>query len=328
MPVRIEKIPGTVFLPFPDMSGMLESELAERFSCSMSDDAGAKQYGDLLYLPGFKPEQKDSLHVPYWCRTAMLEPFILHFDSIGEAAAALREKQRSWAPYQYQLFRRAGFIQEKLPYVNLKTRTFPVKIPQSPIGLYTLLDADTIIASALTTSFIPAGLIQFEENHEEPPSRAYLKIQESLTMAQLLFGAELPHAGQMCFEAGACPGGWTWVLVKLGCRVYAVDRAELVPELMHNPLVKFQAHDAFTLKPDDIGPCDWVFSDVICYPERLFEWVQEWLSSGLVKNMICTIKMQGDVNWKLAAEFAAIPGSRVVHLNYNKHELTWIHCGK
>ncbi|MCK9168940.1 MAG: SAM-dependent methyltransferase [Treponema sp.] len=328
MPVRIEEIPGTVFLPFPDMSGMLESELAERFSCSTSDDAGAEQYGDLLYLPGFKPEQKDSLHVPYWCRTAMLEPFILHFDSIGEAAAALREKQRSWAPYQYQLFRRAGFIQEKLPYVNLKTRTFPAKIPQTPIGLYTLLDANTIIASARTTSFIPAGLIQFEENHEEPPSRAYLKIQESLTMAQLLFGAELPHAGQSCFEAGACPGGWTWVLVKLGCRVHAVDRAELVPELMHNPLVKFQAHDAFTLKPDDIGPCDWVFSDVICYPERLFEWVQEWLSSGLVKNMICTIKMQGDVDWKLAAEFAAIPDSRVVHLNYNKHELTWIHCGK
>jgi Predicted SAM-dependent methyltransferase len=328
MPVHVEKLPGSAFLSFPEMYGMLVSELSERFSYSAAGDAGAKQYGDLLYVPGFVPEQKDVFHVPYWCRTALLEPFMLRFDSIGEAASALRELQRSWAPYQYQLFRRAGFIQEKLPYVHLKTRAFPAKIPQSPIGLYTLLDENTMIASALTTSAIPAGTIEFEENHEEPPSRAYLKIQESLTLAQLLLGAELPRAGQRCFEAGACPGGWTWVLVKLGCSVYAVDRAELAPELMRDPLVRFTVHDAFTLKPEDIGPCDWVFSDVICYPERLYAWVQEWLSSGLVRNMICTIKIQGVVDWNLVGKFAAIPDSRVVHLNYNKHELTWIHCGK
>ena len=39
--------------------------------------------------------------------------------------------------------------------------------------------------------------------------------------------------------------------------------------------------------------------------------------------MICTIKMQGEIDWKLIEEgFAAIPNSRIVHLNYNKHELT------
>jgi len=27
------------------------------------------------------------------------------------------------------------------------------------------------------------------------------------------------------------------------------------------------------------------------------------------------------------AEFAAIPGSRLVHLHHNKHELTWINLG-
>jgi 23S rRNA (cytidine2498-2'-O)-methyltransferase len=323
MPVRVEKIPGKAFLAYPEMYGMLVSELSGRFGFDAAGDSGAKQYGDLLYAPSAPADC-----VPYWCRSEMTDPFMLHFDSIGEAAAALKEMQRSWAPYQYQLFRRAGFIQEKLPYVNLKPRKFPVKIPQSPIGLYTLIDENTLIGSAATTSFLPAGLLTFEENHEEPPSRAYLKIQESLTMAQLLFGAGLPREGQHCFEAGACPGGWTWVLAGLGCTVHAVDRAELAPSLMKNPLVRFQAHDAFTLKPADIGACDWVFSDVICYPERLYDWVNEWLSSGLAGNMICTIKMQGDVDWPLVAKFAAIPSSRVVHLCYNKHELTWIHCVK
>ena len=182
-----------------------------------------------------------------------------------------------------------------------------------------------MIASAKTSSYLPAGSLHFVEDHENPPSRAYLKIQESLTMANLLFNLPLPSQGQKCFEAGACPGGWTWVLVGLGANVHAVDRAELAPELMKNPLVKFQAHDAFTLLPQDIGKMDWVFSDVICYPERLLKWIRQWLDSGLVSNMICTIKMQGEIDWKLIEEFAAIENSVVLHLNYNKHELTWIH---
>ena len=305
------------FLAFPEQSELLISELAGRFGITRKPDA---RYGDLLYF-----EKLEISGLPYWARTVMLEPFILKFDSIGEAAGELKKLQRNWAPYQFTCFRRAQLIQEKLPYINLKDRQFPVKIPSSPMGLWTLIDEHTMIASALTSSSLPAGTLHFVEDHENPPSRAYLKIQESLTMANLLNGTELPGAGQRCFEAGACPGGWTWVLVGLGASVYAVDRAPLADSLMNNPLVTFQAHDAFTLKPEELGEVDWVFSDVICYPERLLEWIKKWLSYKPELNMICTIKMQGEINWPLIDEFAAIPGSRIVHLNYNKHELTWIH---
>ena len=333
MSVHIETIKGVAFLAYPETLAFLKSELKNRFK--LDDSVRLKCYGDILYLENIEgifsssnPEEIAPQELPYWARTTFLKPFILHFDSIGEAASALKEIQRNWAPYQYQNFRRAALIQDKLPYINLKVRKFPVEIPKSPIGVYTLIDDKTILASALTSSYIPAGRIEFVEDHENPPSRAYLKIQESLTMARLLFDAELPGSESRCFEAGACPGGWTWVLVNLGSQVYAVDRAELAPSLMGNPLVTFQAHDAFTLKPEDIGKCDWVFSDVICYPERLLEWVKVWLDSGLTKNMICTIKMQGEIDYEVVKQFAAIPNSRVVHLNYNKHELTWIHCEK
>ena len=321
--IKTENLNGAAFLSFPEMQGMLLSELRDRLHFNSKPSA---IYGDLLYFEDFPVSSIKNLNdIPYWARTVMLEPKIIHFNSIGEAASSLKSVQRNWAPYQYQFFRRANLIQEKLPYVNLKVRKFPARIPNSPIGLYTLTDEKTMIASARTSSSVPAGQIVFEEDHENPPSRAYLKIQESLTMAQLLNGTALPKEGERCFEAGACPGGWTWVLVNLGASVYAVDRAELSPELMQNPLVKFQAHDAFTLKPSEVGRCDWVFSDVICYPERLYKWVCEWLESGLVKNMICTIKMQGETDWSIIKKFADIPGSRIVHLNYNKHELTWIH---
>lgn len=307
------------FLPFPEQTELLISELETRFNINLKPSA---RYGQLLYYEDF-PDLKGVY--PYWARTVMLEPFFLNFKTIGEAANNLKEIQRNWAPYQYTCFRRAQLIQEKLPYINLKDRKFPVKIPQSPIGLYTLIDENNLIASAKTTSFLPAGSLPFIEDHENPPSRAYLKIQESLTMANLLNGTPLPDSTSRCFEAGACPGGWTWVLINLGAQVYAVDRAELAPELMSNPLVKFQAHDAFTLKPEEIGPIDWLFSDVICYPERLFEWINMWLKYNPNLNMICTIKMQGSINWPLIQQFADIPGSKIVHLNYNKHELTWIH---
>lgn len=307
------------FLPFPEQTELLISELETRFNINLKPSA---RYGQLLYYEDF-PDLTGVY--PYWARTVMLEPFFLNFKTIGEAANNLKEIQRNWAPYQYTCFRRAQLIQEKLPYINLKDRKFPVKIPQSPIGLYTLIDENNLIASAKTTSYLPAGSLPFIEDHKNPPSRAYLKIQESLTMANLLNGTPLPDSNSRCFEAGACPGGWTWVLINLGAQIYAVDRAELAPELMSNPLVKFQAHDAFTLKPEEIGPIDWLFSDVICYPERLFEWINMWLKYNPNLNMICTIKMQGSINWPLIQQFADIPGSKIVHLNYNKHELTWIH---
>ncbi|MCR5217367.1 SAM-dependent methyltransferase [Treponema sp.] len=318
MSYQITKLTGRALLAFPEKKSMLLSELSRRFSASLNK---AVHYGDLIYIEDFN-------EVPYFARSVMTEPFLLKFDSIGDAASALKEIQRSWAPYQYTCFRRAQLIQEKLPYVNLKNRNFPVKIPSSPIGLYTLIDEHTLIASASTTSPLPAGSLIFNEDHENPPSRAYLKIQESLSLASYFFDVELPSEKSRCFEAGACPGGWTYVLVNLGSQVYAVDRAPLADSLMNNPKVTFAAHDAFTLTPEEIGDCDWVFSDVICYPERLLSWIKTWLESGRTKKMICTIKMQGEIDWDLVAQFAAIPDSKVVHLGYNKHELTFIHVEK
>ena len=359
MSVHIENLSAIGFLAFSDCLAFLKSELIKRFG--LSESTHFKCYGDIVLLEGEdlsaflsgissngesvseKVITAESLSetsgekllevippekLPYWARTTLLKPFLLNFESIGDASRTLKELQRNWAPYQYQSFRRATLIQEKLPYINLKAKKFPFSIPKSPIGVYTLIEDKRILASQFTSSYLPAGRIEFIEDHENPPSRAYLKISESLTLANLFFDVELPGPESRCFEAGACPGGWTWVLVNLGSKVYAVDRAELAPSLMTNPLVTFQAHDAFTLKPEDIGKCDWVFSDVICYPERLLEWVKVWLDSGLTKNMICTIKMQGEIDWSIVQQFADIPNSRVVHLNYNKHELTWIHCEK
>lgn len=317
------RLRGRAFVPFPEMAGMLESELSARFGI---DPSGAERFGDILYFPDYP----DGLPNPYFSRVAMMEPRRIPFASIGSAAKILRSAQRNWAPHQFRLFRRAALVQERLPHVNLRPRAFPLSVPNTPMGLYTLLSEGEMLASARTDSPFPAGAVDLVEDHENPPSRAYLKLEEALAVAGTILGSPLPAEGDRCFEAGACPGGWTWVLRRLGAEVLAVDRAELAPSLMSDPLVRFVAHDAFTLAPADVcsmmgtDRLDWLLSDVICYPGRLLDWIHRWIESGLARRIVCTIKMQGEIDWGLVARFAEIDGAHVRHLNHNKHELTFI----
>lgn len=313
-------------LAFPEKKQFLLEELEERFGIVKETINKAPQFADLIFLPHDCGKKSLRQENPYWCKNLLLSPLEISFGSIGEAAFALKQIQRNWASYSTTAFRRTALIQEKLPYINFKPRTFPVKIPASQIGIYSLVDNNTLVASAQTTSPFPCGTIEFVEDHTNPPSRAYLKFQEALTNAMLRFG-KIPQEENRCLDAGSCPGGWTWVLRNLGCNVLAIDRSELAPSLMEDPRVEFMRHDAFTLPPQELGRFDWVCSDVICYPERLLKWIFRWLESGLCKNMVCTIKMQGKTNWTLVEQFDSIPNSCVRHMGYNKHELTWIHCG-
>jgi 23S rRNA (cytidine2498-2'-O)-methyltransferase len=179
-----------------------------------------------------------------------------------------------------------------------------------------------MIASSRCSSPFPGGFIEFAEDKEGPPSRAYLKLWEALTRC-----GRVPAPGQRCLDAGASPGGWTWALARLGAEVIAVDRARPDERVLSLPAVRFLKHDAFTLTPGELGPVDWLFCDAACYPPRLYLWIEKWLASGLCGNFICTLKMQGEPDFQTLRRFAALPG-RVVHLCYNKHELTWILTGK
>jgi 23S rRNA (cytidine2498-2'-O)-methyltransferase len=255
----------------------------------------------------------------FWAQNEWIEPRLIRFDSIGEAAQALRDLGRNWALYPFARHRRALLIKEKLPFVSDKPKRFPMDLPRSPMGGWTLIDDHLILASPRCSSPFPNGEINLEENKLDPPSRAYLKLEEALTLA-----GTRPGPGSVCVDSGATPGGWTWVLQGLGAQVTAVDRADLDPKVAALPGVRFLKHSAFTLRPEDLGPCDWLVSDVICYPPKLLEWIQLWLESGLCRNFVCTIKMQGEPDMETTRAFARIPGSRVVHLSNNKHELTWI----
>ncbi|MBF0237394.1 MAG: SAM-dependent methyltransferase [SAR324 cluster bacterium] len=269
-------------------------------------------YDRLIFAEG-PPQQT------FWSQNVWKNPRVLQIASINEAAKQLRQIQRNWCLYSICAHRRAHLIQEKLPHLSLKPLTFPASLPQLPMGSWTLLAPDFLIASSDCSSLFQHGQLHFEENRTGPPSRAYLKLWEALTLA-----GKYPVQGERCLEIGASPGGWSWVLEKTGADVLCVDRSELIPELMRSPRVTFRKGDAFAILPEKEGGFDWIFSDVICYPEKLLSWIHTWLATGAPIQFVCTIKFQGQEHYEILHEFAKIPHSRILHLSHNKHELTWI----
>jgi 23S rRNA (cytidine2498-2'-O)-methyltransferase len=293
-------------------TGFLAAEGYEQQLRDELGDAGIlATHGRLLLVEG-------TLAPAAWAANTWHDPQTIAIASIADGAKKLRALQRNWALHACRLHRRARLIQEQLPHVSAKPLVFPKPAPTAPLGSWTLIDENAILAAAHCWSPFPNGEVQFVEDKEAPPNRAYLKLWEALTLL-----GHYPRPGERCLDLGSSPGGWTWVLQSLGARVVSVDKAPLAPEIAALPLVEFRQASAFALDPREIGPVDWLFSDIVCYPARLFALVERWLESGVARNLVCTLKFQGATDHASARRFAAIPGARLMHLHHNKHELTW-----
>jgi 23S rRNA (cytidine2498-2'-O)-methyltransferase len=251
-----------------------------------------------------------------WALDIWTDPREIEVPTVRSAADALRGMQRNWASYSAAHHRRTALIVERLPPVKARLLTFPEAAPTSHLGGWTLLAPDRMLASPVKSSPFVNGECRFVEDHIGPPSRAYLKLWEALTR----FG-RWPVRGERCVDLGASPGGWTWVLARLGACVTAVDKAPLAATVAAMPGVTERLDSAFGLTPE---PVDWLFSDVIAYPDRLLALVRRWIEAGAARSIVCTIKFQGATDHDAAEAFAAIPGSQVVHLFHNKHELTFL----
>lgn len=254
-----------------------------------------------------------------WAQNLWLDPQWIEFTSIGDAARKLRAIQRSWMPFSFAHHRRLALITDELPKVTARRLTFPTAAPTSPMGAFTLVEPNRMLASPHTSSPWPHGIMEFNEDKVNPPSRAYLKLWEAFTRLGLH-----PTPGQRVLDLGASPGGWTWVVANLGCQVHAIDRSPLAPPLMDDPRVEFAGGNALSARPEDHPDVDWLLSDVICYPEKLHEFLQPWLADPRPRNFICTIKFQGENPYDILARFKEIRGSQVVHLYHNRHEVTWM----
>jgi 23S rRNA (cytidine2498-2'-O)-methyltransferase len=169
-----------------------EAELAEELR--LAGASIAAWHGRLALSP--EPPRKSA-----WALEAWTAPEEVPAPSVKAAADALRAIQRNWALYAHGQHRRAALIAERLPPVKARPLLFPEAAPAGHLGAWTLLAPDRLLLSPTKTSPFVNGAVQFVEDREGPPSRAYLKLWEALTRA-----GRWPLPGESCLDLGASPG--------------------------------------------------------------------------------------------------------------------------
>jgi 23S rRNA (cytidine2498-2'-O)-methyltransferase len=291
----------TAYLAFKGFEKELKHELKQSVR---------KQWDRLFFCEG-------EISTPIWAQDIWSNAHLEKIDSIGDAAKKLKVHGKFWVPYSFELHRRSALIQEKLMAPRTKPIKFLQKISAPPYGVWSLIDKDQILYSPSPSSLLPLGEYTFEEDKEFPPSRAYLKLWELFTVHGIQ-----PSKEETVVDLGSSPGGWTWVLQQVGCHVLSVDKAPLDAKIQKLPRIESIKKDAFKLAPSDLGGVTWLFSDIICYPEKLWIYLQPWLSKPV--HLVCTIKFQGKTDWETLEKFKKVPGGRIIHLYHNKHEVTFI----
>lgn len=255
---------------------------------------------------------------PVWSHNTWLNPELVAIESIGDAVKKLKARNYLWTHLHYKSTGRGKLILDHLPKVFHKPVNFGDATPTRKLGAFTLLSDREMIVSAETLSPFENGEFQFVENKNDPPSRAYLKLWEWMTITGLS-----PNKTEIAYDLGSCPGGWTWVLAQRSRVVVSVDKAPLDAKLNAFKNIQWIKKDAFSIDPKSIQEVDWVFSDIISEPERILELAQNWIQNSKARHLVFTVKFKGETKHDVLKQLVEISGAHARHLFHNKHEVTW-----
>lgn len=260
---------------------------------------------------------------PIWAQDHWENCRSLMIDSTSLGAKELKSHKNLSCYFAAEKNELAKKIASSLKTLPLKRINYK---PDNPFNFkftaWTMIENYMIISGKPHQRF-PFGWHEFEENKTFPPNRAYLKLWEVLSVYGIV-----PEKEDAVIELGASPGGWSWVLSEVCKDVYTIDRAALAPNVQKIKNIHHSEGDAFALNPEDYPNTTWLFSDLICTPEKLLETVKFWMAESSVENYVCTIKFKGPCNFDIVKEFLQISNSNVVHLYHNKNEVTWIKTKK
>ncbi|MDO6407603.1 23S rRNA (cytidine(2498)-2'-O)-methyltransferase RlmM [Pantoea phytobeneficialis] len=125
----------------------------------------------------------------------------------------------------------------------------------------------------------------------DAPSRSTLKLEEAF---HVFIPAdewdERLGSGMWAVDLGACPGGWTYQLVKRSMMVYAVDNGPMAPSLMDTGQVTHCREDGFRFRPPR-NNISWLVCDMVEKPVRVASLMSEWLVNGWCREAIFNLKL-------------------------------------
>lgn len=126
----------------------------------------------------------------------------------------------------------------------------------------------------------------------DAPSRSTLKLEEAiLTFIPRNAEAKRLNENMIGVDLGACPGGWTYQLVKRGLFVYAVDHGKMAANLHDTGRIEHRAEDGFKFQPPKRKKVDWLVCDMVEQPSRIANLIGKWLLNGWCRETIFNLKL-------------------------------------
>lgn len=126
----------------------------------------------------------------------------------------------------------------------------------------------------------------------EAPSRSTLKLEEAiLTFISKEKESLYLNENHYAVDLGACPGGWTYQLVKRGLFVYAVDHGKMAASLHDTGRIEHCPEDGFKFQPPKRHRIDWLVCDMVEQPSRITQLIAKWLTNGWCQASIFNLKL-------------------------------------
>ncbi|RKF15551.1 23S rRNA (cytidine(2498)-2'-O)-methyltransferase RlmM [Alginatibacterium sediminis] len=123
------------------------------------------------------------------------------------------------------------------------------------------------------------------------PSRSTLKLDEAFqTMLSEQESERYVQSGMRAVDLGACPGGWTYQLVRRSMMVEAVDNGPMQEELMMSGQVKHWRADGFKYQPMH-GNNQWLVCDMVEKPVRVTYLALNWFEQRWCRYAIFNLKL-------------------------------------
>ncbi|MFM2485831.1 23S rRNA (cytidine(2498)-2'-O)-methyltransferase RlmM [Celerinatantimonas yamalensis] len=125
----------------------------------------------------------------------------------------------------------------------------------------------------------------------EAPSRSTLKLDEAFSILLNEQERELyVQSGQQAVDLGACPGGWTYQLVRRSMYVAAVDNGLMAENLMASGQVRHYREDGFKFEPIKHN-ISWLVCDMVEKPSRVTQLMLKWLTQRWCRYAIFNLKL-------------------------------------
>ncbi|AZQ11291.1 23S rRNA (cytidine(2498)-2'-O)-methyltransferase RlmM [Shewanella khirikhana] len=139
----------------------------------------------------------------------------------------------------------------------------------------------------------------------DAPSRSTLKLDEAF----IHFIPREEHetrlrSGLNAVDLGACPGGWTYQLVRRGMMVHAIDNGPMNHDLMETGQVTHHRADGFKFEPARRN-IYWLVCDMVEKPARVAELMEYWAIQGWFKEAIFNLKLPMKSRYKEVSQILA-----------------------